>query len=645
MARKKTASAKSDTSGKSETSGKLKIGDHWNAITIIALSQSNPLKAIAEFVENSIDARAQNISIVRGKRHGAQYLKVIDDGEGVADFRYVATHIGDSIKRKLKEHGAENIQGEFGIGLLSFWTVGEELAMSSVDAEGVGRRMKLVKGQPTYSIRSSGNLFDRPGTELDIHPLLPGVRMLSGEKIQAYLASELRDRIAKSGVQIRIVDRSARKDLLVVPRQFEGRLIHGLPDLRTPFGEVYVELYESEASPDHAVGLYRSGTRVIADITTLDAFARPPWNTRHIEGIIDAGFLQLTPGTRDGVIYDDAFEALVTALQPAERELERIIEERKRAEEEEASKAIMRKVTRALKEAFLMLPREQYGWLSAQASSGRGSGGGGKKGTGEPGAGDEAAGGARDDAGSGSAAAASAEGGAETAAESRVNSAGDDPSLGLTADSERTAGRGPDREFFEYPGPLYRLTISPASCTVGVGRRRKLHALARDRARRAIDADISITWRTTEGAGSLSSQSGEFVEFIAPEEPGLARVEARAVQGETECSAEAVITVTAELIPRAAGDTAFKHGLPGYTYEHAPGRLWRSKYNIADSVIVINNAHADFVFASRQTATKLRYIARLYAKEIVLANFPEATKDELLERLVELMLYMETHLK
>jgi len=37
--------------------GKLKIGDDWNAIRIIALSQSNPLKAIAEFVENSIDAR------------------------------------------------------------------------------------------------------------------------------------------------------------------------------------------------------------------------------------------------------------------------------------------------------------------------------------------------------------------------------------------------------------------------------------------------------------------------------------------------------------------------------------------------------------------------------------------------------------
>lgn len=45
--------------------GKLKIGDDWNAIRIIALSQSNPLKAIAEFVENSIDAADRSASIKR----------------------------------------------------------------------------------------------------------------------------------------------------------------------------------------------------------------------------------------------------------------------------------------------------------------------------------------------------------------------------------------------------------------------------------------------------------------------------------------------------------------------------------------------------------------------------------------------------
>ena len=97
---------------KSKDSGKLRIGDDWNAIRIIALSQSNPLKAIAEFVENSIDAHAKTITITRGKEHNAHYLAIKDDGDGVPrdadglpDFKYVATHICDSIKRRLKADG------------------------------------------------------------------------------------------------------------------------------------------------------------------------------------------------------------------------------------------------------------------------------------------------------------------------------------------------------------------------------------------------------------------------------------------------------------------------------------------------------------------------------------------------------------
>ena len=98
---------------KTSSRGNLRIGDHWNAITIIALSQSNPLKAVAELVENSIDARSKTIVITRGKEKGQHYLRVKDDGEGVRrnadgepDFHYVATHVCDSIKRHLKTQGA-----------------------------------------------------------------------------------------------------------------------------------------------------------------------------------------------------------------------------------------------------------------------------------------------------------------------------------------------------------------------------------------------------------------------------------------------------------------------------------------------------------------------------------------------------------
>ena len=147
--------------------GKLRIGDDWNAIRIIALSQSNPLKAIAELIENSIDAHAKAIVITRGREHGGHYLKVMDDGDGVPrdpsglpDFKYVATHICDSIKRRLKTNGdGGGIQGEFGIGLLSFWTVGDILSMTSKGADQRPYQMIMRRGDPRYVVNVRRALF------------------------------------------------------------------------------------------------------------------------------------------------------------------------------------------------------------------------------------------------------------------------------------------------------------------------------------------------------------------------------------------------------------------------------------------------------------------------------------------------------
>jgi hypothetical protein len=286
-------------------SGRLRIGDDWNAITVIALSQSNPLKAVAEFVENSIDARARSVTITRGREQGEHYLLINDDGEGiprdelgVPDFRYVATHICDSIKRRLKEQGAQGIQGEFGIGLLSFWTVGDELLLTSAGSDGKVYQMRMRKGDPNYTVSQRHMLFGHKGAELKIKPLLPGIRQFSGEKIQWYLASELRDRIRQSDVKVRIVDRQARREYKVEPRRFGGRLLHDLPRALAPGGEVYLELYLAEPDAENQVGLYRSGTRVLADITELEAFKRAPWDLSCLQGLLDAPFLNLTPGTQ-----------------------------------------------------------------------------------------------------------------------------------------------------------------------------------------------------------------------------------------------------------------------------------------------------------------------------------------------------------
>jgi hypothetical protein len=587
--------------------GKLRIGDDWNAITIIALSQDNPLKAVAEFVENSIDAGAATVTITRGKERGEHFLEIADDGrgvprdeDGVPDFRYVATHICDSVKRRLKTDGVRGIQGEFGIGLLSFWTVGEELAMSSAADDGRLYEMRMRKGDPGYAVSRKASLVAEPGTRLKIRPLLAGVRQLSGEKIQRYLASELRERIRQSGVRIRVVDRQARKELAVEPRQFTGELLHRLPPAVAPQGEVYVELYLDAPSSDGDVGLYRSGTRVLESLTRIEALRRSPWTEGSLQGIVDAPFLNLTPATRTGVVHDEALEALVAALEPVARHVAALIEERKRAEEERSSRDTLRAIQRAFREAMLALPSEEYEWFDVRERRG------------------------------------------SAAADAAAPAAPDDAdAVSMPEPGEQAPVQ---REFFHYAGPLFSVRIVPTSSTVAVEASRTLRALARDASRRHVTEDVEFEWRILEGAGRLEDAELEYATFHAPPEPGLSRLSVVARQGETVCEAQALVTVADTLLPEAKERLGAGHGLPGYTLEHAPGRLWRSRFDEGGSLIVVNSGHRDYVFAARAKSLKLRYLVRLYAKEMVKRNFPELRGDELLDRLVELSLYAEENL-
>jgi hypothetical protein len=364
----------------SRARGKLKIGDDWNAITIIALSQTSPLKAIAELVENSIDAKARTVTITRGREHRRHFLSIRDDGEGVPrdntgrpDFRYVATHICDSVKRRLKADGTSGLQGEFGIGLLSFWTVGDELSITSTGVDRRAYQMVMRKGDPTYVVTPMRALFGDGGTEVRIAPLLDGIRGLSGEKIQWYLAAELRDRIRQTGVRINVVDRLARKQYAVEPRQYEGRLLHQLPALRTRIGDIYAELYLSEPSDSNRVALFRHGTRVIEDLALLDDLARPPWTLRSLQGHVDAPFVNLTPGTRSGLVHDTAYATLCEALQPLERKLVEGSSKSSAAprKSRRARSSCARSSVRSARRCWRCRPRNMTGSTSTPARSGR----------------------------------------------------------------------------------------------------------------------------------------------------------------------------------------------------------------------------------------------------------------------------------
>jgi hypothetical protein len=606
----------STTKSKESENGKLRIGDDWNAIRIIALSQSNPLKAIAEFVENSIDAHAKTIFITRGREHGEQYLMVKDDGEGVPrdphgqpDFKYVATHICDSIKRRLKADGSgSGLQGEFGIGLLSFWTVGERLTMTCGGADQRVYQMSMNKGDPRYTVNPRRVLFAEPGTELRISPLLDGIRSLSGEKIQWYLAAELRDRIRATQVRVTVVDKLARKQYQVEPRQFEGRLLHQLPTVRSPFGEAYAELYLTEPAENGRVSLTRGGTRVIEDIGTLPGLERWPWSSRYLQGLIDVPYLNLTPSTRSGVVHDERYGAFTEALVPLEAYLNALIDAQRRAEEEQANRESLRAIQRAFREAMLVLPPEEYDWFDIQSRS------------------------------------AQAVSGSELP-ERHVEESGEQE--GLIPGVPEPSGSEPaaQRQFFDYAGPLRTVLISPAASTLAVNQTRRFRALPRDRSRRRVEQDLLFRWEIGEGGGLLSSASDQEVSFQAPSSPGLVRLSVTVSQRDVCCSAETLITVTDSLDAAVGPSVSNARGLPGYTFERAAGELWRSRFDAGRNLIVVNNGHRDFVFATRNRALQLRYLVRLYIKELVLKNFRGLPAEPLMERMIELSLYVEEKLK
>src|SRR5205085_804368 len=137
-------------------------------------------------------------------------------------------------------------------------------------------------------------------------------------------------------------------------------------------GEIYVELYLTRPAATNAVGLYRRGTRVLENITALEELNKPPWTSGYLQGLLDVPYLNLTPGTRTGIIQDGAYERFAQELRGVENELARLIEAQQRAEEEQTSREVLRSVQRALKEALMALPAEEYDWFDLhQPGAGR----------------------------------------------------------------------------------------------------------------------------------------------------------------------------------------------------------------------------------------------------------------------------------
>jgi hypothetical protein len=91
----------------------------------------------------------------------------------------------------------------------------------------------------------------------------------------------------------------------------------------------------------------------------------------------------------------------------------------------------------------------------------------------------------------------------------------------------------------------------------------------------------------------------------------------------------------------ADGNGPGSRGLPSYRLEPEHGQPCRSRYDAKANEIIINSAHRDFLASKSSVGKHRRYIGKLYAKEVVLSNFPHESPAQALERLIEVTLRTE----
>ncbi len=448
------------------------------------------------------------------------------------------------------------------------------------------RTVDWVSGEPTAKALSQADAYRLTVSVWmwPISPLLEGIRALSGEKIQWYLASELRDRIRDSKVRVAVLDKLARKQYEVEPRQFEGRLLHQLPPIRTVFGDAYAELYLGEPNETARVALTRVGTRVIEDLSTLPGLEHAPWVSRYLQGLIDVPFLNLTPGTRNGIIQDERYAGFVDALKSLEAHVQSLIEEQQRAEEEQASQQSLKAIQKAFHEAMLALPREEYDWFDVPGRA-RQEGGGASTSHGLP-----------------------------------AGAAWEEMLQGV---SKAQPSDAPQRQFFDYAGPLF----GARSLATPRGRGSAVR-LGTD-GRRRLPAGCHRPGSRVPSAGSTRSGA----------------IESHRVPARNHHCGRGAHHGHRQSRKRYKPDRCEYAGVTGYTFERAAGDLWRCRFDAERNIIVVNSGHRDFVFATRNRALQLRYLVRLYVKELMFKNFAGLPADQLLERMIELSLYAEEKLK
>lgn len=611
---------------------RLRPHNSFDLIRLIASGQSDARKAVAELVQNALDAGAATITITRQRRRGEVVLAIADDGDGVfpdlereAALERLATNVGHSFKKNFSpaERQAQMLAGKYGIGLLGFWAIGREFEMRTRVAASPVWCLRLQRNEPDAEVHKAPQRqisFDgETWTEVVIRGVHAGVfRQLSGRRLGDYLGSELRGQLLARDVKLRVIDRVARgtaaKDFLVVPSRFQGKRVRAVDKLEVPgFAGATLELYFVAADDERrgVVALHASGTLVSEDIGAIDGYELDPavWASGRFEGIVEFQDLEVAPTTRREFVRNEAADRLFEALRGAEPRLREVLEEheeKRQSEEDQSIAQEIRKIFRPLTES---LPQYDFFDVDGDAAGER---------SGESDRGARL--GRRDDE-------------PEPPAEEGAGEA-------TTEDIELGDEPEPPAELLP-PGPLSSVRIVPKKCRLLTGATRALMARAVDDTGRVIPNGVEYTWSIVSGEGTLGGD-GARATLKAPSEVGVVRIAVTAreerpgeqIAAPRTAEAEAEVHVVAKL--RGENPDA---GIPDPKRVFDPHGDWRSR--LAGRRWEYNAAHPDYQAVLEDPKRRLRYLTHLFCKEIVLRNYGEPKDERLLERMVEVLTYIK----
>jgi signal transduction histidine kinase len=591
---------------------RLQPADAFDLIRWLARSQSDPRKAVAELVQNAIDANARTIVLERRRRGRRAAFLVRDDGEGIRPgedretaLRYVATHIGRSHKRNLsaRERHEQIVAGQYGIGLLGFWSIGHRMEIRSRVGGSQTWLLRLTEDEARAEVVAAPSALDAAATftEIVVSELhATALRPLSVRRLADYLGAELRGPMLASAAAIEVREYDTRGLLVdraaVVPRRFEGtRLDLPAHVAVRGFSPISIELYQASAGAG-GVELTCGGTIVADRVSDLGGLGldRAPWNDPALTGTIEFAGFAVPPGSRRGVTPDAAAAAFTEALAEVEPRVRAALDRQLEQRHAGSERQLLSDLRRALRGLRDRLPHLELPTPIA--------GRGGAKGDREL-----------------------------------------DPMAGALPSASPTGGPREPHDTEEPtippsllpPGPAAHIRVSPEPIRLWPGGARHVRAIVTDVHGQRIAA--TTTWSAS--SPQLAIEGSGNARMVSLSDNIDARSYAITVIAEANGGTASIIAEVAVVDePPIGGPGA---GIPEPVLVEDGANAWRSR--LSTSSWQVNVGHADYRALATEPKARLRYMVALFAKDLTVAT-THAANEPMLDQMIDVLALAERNL-